>query len=936
MKAPSLARLLFALSIAAALPAAGAGPAQKASAFYEDALVRFEKNDLAGAVIQLRNALQQDPKLLAAHVLLGKALLRQGEAGSAEVALNQAIRLGVAPSEVAVPLAQAWFDQGKYQHLLANATGENLPGRQRLEILLLRAGAQAELRNFTESAAILEEARRIEPGSGPVAVSQAMLMLHSGRLQAAARFSDEAVRLAPGDAQAWYARGAVQHVMGNAQGSLEAYSAALKLAAGHLDARVARAGLLLDLKRDGEAAQDLAELRKLHPLEPRSNYLNAVLAAKQGRQRESRALLAEVTRFIDPIAPDMLARKPQLLLLGGLAHHGLGQPEKAKAAFENYIKQNPRHAGARKLLASILLGEGNATQALSVLEPAEKLAPGDPQVLSLLASANGARGRHQKAAEYLERAVAVGAATPALETSLGFSLMSAGRADTAMEQLQRVWRKDPGQARAGYALAIMHMKQGQAKKAVEIAGQMAGREPKNPVVHNLLAVARAAASDLKGARAAYEAALALDKDFLPARLNLGKLDLAEGRTQAARSRFQAIVQQHPKHTRAMFELALAEEAAGNRAGAVEWLEKIRAIDRKDVRAGTRLVDWRLSEGKVEKALALAKEMDSLTPDDMAVLAALGRANVAAGLPKSARAIFDRMTVLAQYDPAAQVRIAALQLSAGNTAGAAYSLEKALSAKADYLPAQAMLAEVELRQGEIGKAEQRAKSIATGHPALAIGQRLLGDVGLARKQYAEAIGAYRAALAKESSPDTAARLLHAFVLSGNVAKGIEALEGWARANPREPMGPRLLSEAHLRAGDYKAARATLEKAIRQQGEDAGLLNNLAYAMNKLGDAGALAVAEKAYRLAPDQPDILDTYGWSLVGQGQLESGLRHLRDARLRNPNNAEIRYHLAAALAKAGRREEARQELAQALKPGVVVMESAAQARKLMQQLSGS
>jgi Flp pilus assembly protein TadD len=50
---------------------------------------------------------------------------------------------------------------------------------------------------------------------------------------------------------------------------------------------------------------------------------------------------------------------------------------------------------------------------------------------------------------------------------------------------------------------------------------------------------------------------------------------------------------------------------------------------------------------------------------------------------------------------------------------------------------------------------------------------------------------------------------------------------------------------------------------------------------------------------------------------VELGLRYLREARLRSPDNPEIRFHLAYALSRIGRKEEAKDELTAALKaPG--------------------
>jgi len=77
--------------------------ADKASTYYEDGQRRFERGDLPGAIIQLKNSIQEDQKMLAAHLLLGKVLLGQGELKAAEAALEEALKQGVSRSEVAFP-----------------------------------------------------------------------------------------------------------------------------------------------------------------------------------------------------------------------------------------------------------------------------------------------------------------------------------------------------------------------------------------------------------------------------------------------------------------------------------------------------------------------------------------------------------------------------------------------------------------------------------------------------------------------------------------------------------------------------------------------------------------------------------------------------------------------------------------------------------------
>ncbi|MEN9627239.1 MAG: hypothetical protein RJA10_465, partial [Pseudomonadota bacterium] len=60
--------LLLSAILACAAPGAMATP-EKSAKYYEDALARFEKNDIAGATLQLKNALTENPRNLPAQLL---------------------------------------------------------------------------------------------------------------------------------------------------------------------------------------------------------------------------------------------------------------------------------------------------------------------------------------------------------------------------------------------------------------------------------------------------------------------------------------------------------------------------------------------------------------------------------------------------------------------------------------------------------------------------------------------------------------------------------------------------------------------------------------------------------------------------------------------------------------------------------------------------
>jgi FimV-like protein len=78
--------------------------------------------------------------------------------------------------------------------------------------------------------------------------------------------------------------------------------------------------------------------------------------------------------------------------------------------------------------------------------------------------------------------------------------------------------------------------------------------------------------------------------------------------------------------------------------------------------------------------------------------------------------------------------------------------------------------------------------------------------------------------------------------------------------------------------------------------------------------------------------MDTLGWILVEQGDVQRGLPLLQKAVAGAAGNGEIRYHYAAALNKSGDKAGARKELEQLLAGGNTFPQ-ADEARALLKQL---
>lgn len=923
---------VLAIALSAHGPLAAANP-ERATRYYEDAVARADRNDPAGAIVQLKNALQQDPRMLAAQILLGKLLLQQGDAAAAEAALEQALRLGVDRTEIVLPLAQAALALGNADRVLERFGPDGLATAQRAELLIIRGSAYRMKGDLAAAAQSYRDARTLEPSSLPATLALADVLIQQRRFDDARRAIDEAVTAAPRDPQPLELRGKLALAEGNARAALEAFGQALALDSAFAPARLARAGILVDQGEFDRAERDLEALRQAGPVDPRATYLVAVIAARRGNDVAVRTALQEIVEAVDRVPREVLARRgTDLLMVGGLAYYGLNQQEKARVYFEDYLLQRPTDVGARKLLASILLTQGWPREAIDLLEPARRQAPRDANVLALLASAQMARGRFDLAGTYLEDALRLSNDAPSIQTTYGLSLLGRGQEALAMQHLEQAFKRDPKQGRAALTLAVLQLRKGERKAAVVTAEALVREEPKNPLAHNLLGAARGAAGDLAGARAAYEAALKQQPAFVPAQLNLARVDLAEGKPDAARQRLIAMHKTQPKAAQPMFELARLEDLVGNTTEAIRWLERVRIADRRHVPAAVRLVDLHLQLRAPEKALEVAKDAEGVAPASLPLLAALGRTYLALGNTELAQATFARMTRAAGFDPAWQTEIARYQRSAGNPRGAAASLERALSADPAYLPAEVMLAEVELESGDPQAAERRARAILKKHGDHPAAYRLAGDIALARKQYPAAVESYRTALQRAPDTEGALRVYRALVQAGTVEKANDFIAEWLKSHPSDQVALRALAEGKLRAGKLADARSLYEQVLKRTPEEPDVLNNLAHILLAQGDPRALEYAERAHRLAPNDASIQDTLGWTLVRQGQLDAGLRQLRDARLRAPQNPEIRFHLASALALAGRSDEARREL-QPMLAALDATPSGPNARKLANEL---
>ena len=322
-----------------------------------------------------------------------------------------------------------------------------------------------------------------------------------------------------------------------------------------------------------------------------------------------------------------------------------------------------------------------------------------------------------------------------------------------------------------------------------------------------------------------------------------------------------------------------------------------------------LADVYIRLGQAQNALAAAGEAHRLAPDNPTAILMLGRAQLASGDSETALATLTPLTQEFPDSVEAHFYVGSAHRAQRQLDAARESFQKVLELNENHLAAKVALGNLALLDGNADEALATAKRIQEAHPQAAEGYALEGDIQMAAKQYGEALTAYAAALERSPNNRLLIALHNAHRSLGNHEQAEQTLRTWLDARPGDVAVRAVLGYFAQVRGKKAVAMQEYERILEQAPQNAIALNNLAYLYQERGDARALGLAERAYQLAPNHPDVMDTYGWLLVQSGQPDRGVVILNQAVKLAPDVHEIRYHLAAGLAYADKKAEALREL---------------------------
>ena len=897
--------ILTLLLMAALMAGCGKSPEESMA----DGRSHLEKSNYKAAILELKNTLQAQPRNGDARLLLGKALLAYDDFAAAEKELKKALELGISKDIVLPFHAKSLLGMGKFDAVLALAIPESgLSAQTTAALQVARARAFVGLNRQAEATQALQLAIQADPGHPDLLIHRASLAAVEGKSADAMRLLDEALSGNPKLTEALYLKALLYKQAEKHAEEISTYQQIIKIDPQQIRAHLSLAESNYSAGHVAEANKHIQAAEKISAGSPLVIYSRGVYELRQKNYKTANEAFLKVLKAIPDHIPSTLAQ--------AIASFHLNNFEQSLKGAQKAVAANPQHFLANQLLVSTHLKMGNTAQALEVLKPLLKRSGNDPKVLALAGETYLQAKDLNKATEFLERAASIEPGNPTYKTQLASVQVLQGEGGKALAQLEAAVQISDKASQADLALITLHLQRKEFDKALSRIGQAQQKLPNNPVLLNMRASALIGKNDRAGARKALEESLRLKSDYFPTVATLATLDMQDKNIAGAKKRFEILLEQDSKNTKAMLALADMAAIAKQESEFIKWLEKVRATDPTNLMAYNRLIQLYLTKKDMPKALATAKQAVSAAPSSLDALNLLGSTQLSAGDTKGALTTYTQLHASRPESPDALARLAIAQLADGQLPAARKNTTKALTIKSDHLLSLDTLLKIDVQERKYDDAIKTSKRIQSIAPKLSLGFVHEADLQAVKKQYAIAAKNYGAALDRGAGTEILLKLFKAHTLAGNNKAAEEKLALWLKQHPGDVAALLLEANRLLSSGKNTEATARYEQVLKVSPNNILALNNLAHVLNLNHDKRALETAEKAYKLAPLNPSVQDTLGWILFSQGQFPRALEVLQRAADKAPKTATFRYHYGATLAKAGRKSEAVKELDAAIALG--------------------
>ena len=863
----------------------------------------LDKQDSKAAIITLKTGLQTQPNAPALRFLLGKTLLKSGDAPAALVELRKAKELGHPEEDTAPELVKALTATGRAEEASRTygaTTFANKVAMAELQTALAAAwGLQGQTQKMRTA---IDQALVLDPQQPTANVVRARFLAGEGKLDESWKIIDAVLQRDPKMVQALHFKGLLlRYQKQDAAGAATAQREALKYEPTLLPAHSELLSMLFEAKDTAGMRKQLEAMKTALPKNLNTFIFQAQLEYLDNKLPRARELLQQLLRAK---SPDI-----RVLLLSAQIEIRNGSFTLAETYLTRVLNEAPAFGQARSMLAATQLRLGHTDKALRTLRPLLE-APNPPaSVLALAAEAYLHSDTPAKAQDYFSRAASSNPQDPRLRAALALNRVAQGDVAQGLGDLERVAEADKGTF-ADLTLITTKMRLQDWDGALAAIARGEKKDAKSPLFAHSRGLVLNQKKDTAGARASFAKALEIDPTYFPSAYALGSLDVAGKNLAEAKKHFEALLKRDASNPRAMLALADLKQRSGDPIEqVVAMLVDAAKKNPTDVDVRSALVEYHLRAKDYKAALSSGQDGLAALPDNPRLLDAVGRTQLAAAEYQQAISTFRKLSNVVTASPQPHLRLADAYVAQGDRSAAAASLQRALELSPDLLSAQARQIQLFVADKKFTEALGVARRVQQARPKAGTGHLLEADVLLAQKKPDAAAVALRSSMSREPSTEAAVKLHSVMLQLGKAPDAAALAKDWRAQYPKDPIFLLHLVSKALQAKDWSGAEGLITQALELLPKHAGAHNNMAMALIQQKRPGALAFAEKANQLAPNNPAIMDTLANAMADAGQVDKALDLQKKVVTAAPDLMDAKLSLARIAIQSGDKKLARAEL---------------------------
>lgn len=875
---------------------------QKSSQEHIDLARQYiEQGDNAAAIVELKNAVQREPKLALARFELGKLYLSNKQYESAEKELNRALEYGHSAAEVIPLISQSYKHTGAYVALSkVDEKQEGLSNDEKSQVGYLKLLSLSKLDKLEEARNLVADLSAVESDSVYKGLTLAYTSVIDGDYQQALNDVTQLRIKNPDNEDVLKLQGQLYLQLRQPEEAAQVYQDYVQLYPNDTETLFILANLLLEQGKTAEAEPHVDALLAISSENALLNRLKALIrvADKDYPQAQSYAEKAINSGSADPV----------LRLIAGYAAFQQQNFEDAHQHLSFIASSIPDNHPALRLLAASQLKLGLSLEASDVLERLNQLTEKDALLLSK-AGYELIRAGHVKAAkDIIEKTSEISRSAEDL-TRLGVLQLSLNNVEGIIN-LEHALEKSPELSNTKITLATAYMATNQFDKALQLAADWKQSDPTDTKPFMLAGEAYLKQKNFTDAKGEFEQSLALDENNSMAKMALLNMDFMQGNMEQGTQALNSLLKQQPNFAPALAANYLLKKRENKSEEGLQPVIDAQQSAPDNLELRFLLARLYLAEKNYSKVLELMQSVDENAEPPGQYWLIKGQALLRSNQVSEAEKHYDLWLEQSAYNkPALLGKLLLLDTQSKFSEG--LELTNTFLTERDDVQMQMLRTHFLLMMNKYTEAQQAFDSLPEKSYELPLVKGFLARLQLAQKDPAGALPNAKAAFEAVPNNRNLTLLLQCYEQSGQSEQGFELLEQHVASYPQNLVAKMLLAERQINK-DQSAAISTYEESLELNPDNYVVLNNLAFLYLQEGKMElAKKHASRAVELKPDNAATLDTLAQVIVAQGDYPEALKYYERAATNRNLNEEIYLNYVETLFNAKQNKLAMRKLEQ-------------------------